>query len=173
MISTLICLVKRQLAVNPPILMRPSIPPLSTRCYDGHPRRSFPRRPSLSLALARFPRYSSLSTQQTSLPVSTVLTDAPQLDSSYEATTPSRLDLVMRQRGRSERSVALCSRLYRFRGNTRGNTGAKPDLCPSRAALTILKNASKFLTVLSFDFGRAMRTDAVVYGRSCIVDTCA
>ncbi len=105
MISTLICLVSNQSVVGSVFSVGPWIPPLSTRCYDGHPRGSFPRRSSLSLALARFPRYSSLSTQQTSLPVSTVLTEAPQLDSSYEATTPSRLDLVLRQRVQEARNA--------------------------------------------------------------------
>ena len=99
MISTLTHFVNSQCAVDPMFFGGPWIPLRWSKCPTGHPRGSFPRRWSLLPVQARFPRYFGPPDRRKNLPGSTVLTETPQLDSSYEATTPSRLDLVLRQRG--------------------------------------------------------------------------
>ncbi len=99
MISTLTHFVNSLCAVDPVFSEGPSIPLPSSKCPTGPPRGSFPRRWSLPSVQARFTRYFGPPERPTNLPGSTVLTDSPQLDSSYEAATPSRLDLVLRQQG--------------------------------------------------------------------------
>ena len=86
MISNLICLVNRQLAVNPVCFGGPWISTPQRKRPDGPPRGSFPHGPSLSVGHARFPRYSGSSEPHTNLP--TLLTMTLRLDSSFEATTP-------------------------------------------------------------------------------------
>ena len=100
MISTVINLVNSQCAADPVFFAPPWIPTPGRQCRDGHPRGPFLRCSRLPLAQARFPRYFRPSGHQTDLPIPTLLTMALRLDFSYEATTPSRLDLVLRQQGR-------------------------------------------------------------------------
>ncbi|MBA7586391.1 hypothetical protein ES708_28389 [subsurface metagenome] len=95
---TVVSLLKSQFAVDSVIFAGPWIPTPRRKCRGGHPRRPLPLRSWLHLAQARFSRYFRPSDRPTNLPLSTVLTKALRLDSSYEATTPSRLDLVLRQR---------------------------------------------------------------------------
>lgn len=99
MISTVINLVNSQCAPAPVFSGDPWIPTPKRKRHDRHPRGSFPSRFRSPLAHARFPRHFPPPDRQTTLPLSTVLTETPQLDFSYEAATPSRLDLVLRQQG--------------------------------------------------------------------------
>ena len=96
---TVVSLVKSQLAVRLVFFAGPWIPTPRRKRRGGHPRRSFSRRWTLLPVQVRFPRYFGPPDRRTNLLGSTVLTETPQLDSSYEASTPSRLDLVLRQRG--------------------------------------------------------------------------
>ena len=92
MISILVYLVNSRIAANPVFFAGPSIPTPRRKRREGHPR-------------GPFLRCSRLSERQTNLPLSTALTEHLQLDSSYEASTPSRLDLVLRQQVRRPGSV--------------------------------------------------------------------
>ncbi len=107
MSSTLICLVSNQYRVESLVFAGPWIPTLKRKPRDAHPRRSFQSRFGPPLVHARFPRYFTLSEPQKNLPLSTLLTGTLQLDSSYEAATPSRLDLVLRQRGFSQAQLLI------------------------------------------------------------------
>ena len=97
---TVVSLLNSQFAVGLVFSAGPWIPTSRRKRRGGHPRGPSPLRSWLHLAQARFPRYFRPSDRPTNLPLSTVLTEALRLDSSYEATTPSRLDLVMRQQVR-------------------------------------------------------------------------
>ena len=120
MSSTLICLVSNQYGADPAIFGVPWIPTPRSKGRDAHPRRSFPNRVGPPPAQARFPRYCGPSGRRAKRSLSTLLTETLQLDSSYEATTPARLDLVMRQRARrgSTRVESTpCHNFHRFHGN--------------------------------------------------------
>ena len=108
---TVVSLVNSQFAVSPVFSAGPWIPTSRRKCGGGHPRGPLPLRSSLHLAQARFSRDFLRSDRRANLPLSTVLTEALRLDSSYEATTPSRLDLVLRQQG--SWSPATCSLVTR------------------------------------------------------------
>ena len=108
MISILVYLVNSRIAANPVFFAGPSIPTPRRKPREGHPRGAFLRCSRPPLAQARFPRSSRLSERQTNLPLSTALTEHLQLDSSYEAPTPSRLDLVLRQQAASGRLKHPC-----------------------------------------------------------------
>jgi len=84
--STVVALLKRQFAVDPAFFAGPWIPTRRRKCRGEHPRRPLPLRSRLHLAQARFSRYFRPSDRPTNLPLSTVLTEALRLDSSYEAT---------------------------------------------------------------------------------------
>lgn len=97
MISILVCLVNSRIAAERVFSAAPWIPPPWRKPRGGHPRGPFPGCFGSPLAHARLPRYFGPSHRPTNLPISTVLTDSLQLDSSYEASIPPRLDSIMRQ----------------------------------------------------------------------------
>lgn len=98
MISTIPCPVNARIIADTGISGGPWIPPPKRKRRTGHPRWALSRRLGPPPISVRFPCHFGPSGHQTTPALSTVLTETPQLDSSYEATTPSRLDLVLRQR---------------------------------------------------------------------------
>ena len=89
----------RRLTAEPPLSKRPCTPPLSQRCVDGNPRGAFLSGSSAQPADLHLSPISHAIEFCPGASVSTSLTKAPQLESSYEATTRVQLDLVLRQQG--------------------------------------------------------------------------